>query len=137
MPRVGSMEAYRHPDIQMNGPMLYYRKTFDIYSLGIILIEIAHWRPIASIVDIEATIEKLPKATSEIRARWLVSEPALECQLRGEVGDKYAEAVRTCIAARDSFGIATSDLETSVDTSLAIQQGFNARVVRTLYEIST
>lgn len=135
VPRVGSMEVYRHPDIQMNGPRLYYRKTFDIYSLGIILIEIAHWRPIASIVAIEDSIERFPSATSDIRQRWLELEPLLHNTLRAEIGERYAGAVRTCIAGRDSFGIAKSDLETSTSTSMVIQQGFNAKVVKSLHEI--
>ncbi|KAL8733074.1 MAG: hypothetical protein Q9181_003712 [Wetmoreana brouardii] len=137
VPRVGSMEVYRHPDIQMNGPRLYYRKTFDIYSLGIILIEIAHWRHIASIVDIEDNINTVPKATSGVRQRWLVSEPDLHDALRAEVGDRYASVVKTCVAGRDSFGIAKADLETSTSTSLVIQQGFNARVVKVLQGIVT
>ena len=82
-------------------------------------------------------MEKFPKATSDIQSRWLSSDPALERGLRAEVGDRYADVVRNCIAARDSFGIARSDLETSESTSLTIQQGFNARVVRKLSEIVT
>lgn len=132
VPRVGSMEVYRHPDIQMNGPILYYRKSFDIYSVGIVLIEIAHWRSIASVMGIEESINVSPKATSDVQERLLSLEPNLLRALQAEVGDKYASAVRTCIAARDSFGIPRVDLETSVSTSITIQQGFNAEVVRVL-----
>ncbi|ERF69458.1 hypothetical protein EPUS_07273 [Endocarpon pusillum Z07020] len=45
-PRVGRMEVYRHPETQLEGPMLPYRKTFDIYSLGLVMAEIALWRPL-------------------------------------------------------------------------------------------
>ena len=137
VPRSGSVEVYRHPDIQENGPRLYYRKTFDIYSLGIILIEIAHWMPIVSVVGIEDTMEEFPDATANVQSRWLSSDPALERALRGEVGDRYADVVKTCIAGRDSFGIARSDRETNASTSLIIQRGFNARVVGRLCEIAT
>lgn len=134
VPRVGSMEVYRHPDIQVNGlgPKCYYRKTFDIYSLGIVLIEIAHWKPIASIMGIEDTIDVFPKATSEVRERILSSELGLLASLRGEVGDRYASAVETCIAARDAFGVSRLDLETDTSTSMKIQDEYNAKVVRML-----
>ena len=114
VPRVGSMEVYRHPDIQMNGPVLYYRKSFDIYSAGIVLIEIAHWRPLASVMGIEESINVSPKATSDVQERLLSLEPSLLRDLQAEVGNKYASAVRTCIAARDSFGVPRVDLETSI-----------------------
>lgn len=123
------MEVYRHPDIQMNGPKLYYRKTFDIYSLGIILIEIAHWRRIASVMSIEDTIDISPKAMSDVQRRLLSSEPTLLRTLQAKVGNKYSSAVKTCITARDSFGVPRLDLETSSSAIMAIQQSFNAKAV--------
>ena len=77
VPRVGRMEVYRHPDTQLDGLMLSYRKTFDIYSLGLILVEIALWKPIVSIMGIEETIDRSPRATSNVQERWLTSEPGL------------------------------------------------------------
>jgi hypothetical protein len=126
------MEVYHHPEIQMNGLILYYRKTFDIYSLGIVLIGIAHWRSIASVMGIEETIDVSPKTTSDVQERLLSSKPILLRTLQAGIGDKYASVVMACLAATDSFGISRVDLETSASTSMVIQQGFNAKVVRIL-----
>lgn len=135
VPRMGRMEVYRHPDTQLDGPTLPYRKTFDIYSLGIILAEIALWEPIVSIMGIQETMDRSRKATSGVQERWLASEPRLLESLRAEVGEKYAGAVETCLQGRDAFAIETKDTETSADTGMIIQRGFNAKVVRPLAEI--
>ena len=135
VPRVGRMEVYRHPDTQIDGPMLPYRKTFDIYSLGLVLVEIALWKPLVSIMGIQETVDQSRKATSSIRDRWLISEPHLLRALRAEVGEKYTDAIETCLKGRDAFGIDRPDLETSVDTGMKIQRGFIANVIRLLAEI--
>lgn len=44
VPRVDGVEAHRHPDTQMYDPRIYHRKTFNTYNLGIVILEIAHWR---------------------------------------------------------------------------------------------
>jgi Prion-inhibition and propagation len=135
VPRVGRMEVYRHPDTQLDGPMLSYRKTFDIYSLGLILVEIALWKPIVSVMGIEETVDQSPRATSNVQERWLTSEPGLLISLRAEVGEKYAGVVETCLKGRDAFGIDRKDAETSANTGMTIQREFNTKVVRSLAEI--
>lgn len=135
VPRIGRMEVYRHPDTQLDGPTLPYRKTFDIYSLGLVLAEIALWEPIVSIMGIQETMDRSRKATSGVQERWLASEPRLLDSLRAEVGEKYAGAVETCLQGRDAFAIERRDTETSADTGMIIQRGFNAKVVRPLAEI--
>lgn len=135
VPHVGRMEVYRHPDTQSSGANLPYRKTFDIYSLGLVLVEIALWRPIVSIMGIEATVDRSPRATIDIQKRWLVSEPGLFKCMRGEVGKRYTDAVETCLKGRDAFAIDRRDTETSAATGLTIQREFNNRIVRILAEI--
>ena len=135
VPRAGHMEVYRHPDTQRGGLMLPYRKTFDIYSLGLVLAEIALWRPLVSIMGIETTVDQSPRFASSIQERWLASEPKLLRSLRADVGEKYAEAVETCLKGRIAFDVEQRDAETSTDTGMKIQRGFNAKVVRPLAEI--
>ena len=128
--RIGRLEVYCHPDTQLDGLMLSYRKTFDIYSLGLVLVEIALWEPIVSIMEIQNTVDQSRKATSSIQERWLAAEPRLLYSLRAEVGEKYAGAVETCVKGRDDYAIERRDAETSADTGMIIQRGYNARVVR-------
>jgi hypothetical protein len=63
--------------------------------VGIVLIEIAHWRSIASVMGIEESINVSPKATSDVQERLLSLESILLRALQAEVGDKYASAVKT------------------------------------------
>lgn len=135
VPHIGRMEVYRHPDTQSSGAILPYRKTFDIYSLGLVLVEIALWRPIVSIMGIDETVDRSPRATVDIQKRWLVSEPRLFKCVRGEVGNRYTNAVETCLKGRDAFAIDRRDIETSAATGLTIQREFNSRIVRILAEI--
>lgn len=46
-------DIYLHPNVQSGGARNFYRKSYDMYSLGIILLEIALWRPIETILGIE------------------------------------------------------------------------------------
>ena len=46
-------ELYVHPSYQGSSAKGTYRKTFDIYSLGIILLEISYWKRIEEIVGID------------------------------------------------------------------------------------
>ena len=50
-------ELYVHPDYQGLGPKMTCQKSFDIYSFGIILLEIAYWSKIEEIlkIDVEAS----------------------------------------------------------------------------------
>ncbi|KIW35515.1 uncharacterized protein PV07_02206 [Cladophialophora immunda] len=136
VPRDGHMEVYRHPDTQLDGPMLPFRKTFDIYSLGLILVEIAFWKPIVAVMEIEEIVNKSPRATRDIQERWVHTELRLLASLRAEVGAKYSSAVEVCLKGRDAFGIDRRDTETSSTTAMVIQRTFNAQVVRVLAEIA-
>jgi Prion-inhibition and propagation/Protein tyrosine and serine/threonine kinase len=50
-PETPEWAAYCHPDYL--GRPGYFRKTYDIYSLGIILIEIAFWKSAEAIFDVD------------------------------------------------------------------------------------
>jgi hypothetical protein len=54
----------------------YYRKTFDIYSLGIILLEIALWQPIHAIIGIANISNASPQATYQVRGKLLKNNGA-------------------------------------------------------------
>ncbi|KAL6713007.1 hypothetical protein ACLMJK_009403 [Lecanora helva] len=135
VPRAGHMEVYRHPGTQFDDSILAYRKTFDIYSLGLILAQIAIWQPLVKIMDIEKTVEESSLVTHCIQKLRLTSEPKLLSLVRAQVGEKYAGAVETCLKGRNAFGIKRRDQEISVDTGMKIQRGFNAKVARPLAEI--
>ena len=67
-------ELYLHPDYQGLNSKRSYRKTFNIYSFGLILLEIAHWTKIEQIVDIDPHSAPFAELKG-IRSKLLWSKP--------------------------------------------------------------
>lgn len=105
-------DIYRWPRIQGEAPDTENcRKIFDIYSLGLVLLEVAHWRPLHEIM----CLKKWPVSSrqdSRIRT-WLLKEerfpPFKDADPLGELrtiaGDGYYRAVRCCIIAYGEEGM--------------------------------
>ncbi|KAM7189224.1 putative cyclin-dependent kinase 1 [Naviculisporaceae sp. PSN 640] len=66
-----------------------YRQEFDYYSIGLVLIEIAFWQPLAKIT------EKIKGSPEQVR-RALLSQGYLGL-VASYMGDRYAEVVRRCL----------------------------------------
>lgn len=121
-------EMYRHPAYQGMGPKKNYQKTYDIYSLGVVLLEIAFWKPIESIMGLEGqpfdrTVvssikEKLTRPNSEQMK-----------ELRARVGDNYQKAAWSCLVGRAAFDVDEDADETDVLVATKLQRGFMERVV--------
>jgi hypothetical protein len=106
-------EIYRHPRAQSSQTDGNYQKSYDIYSLGIILIEIAFWKSIDKIVGIEDLVESKPSALSEVQL-WLLGKPLRRPgalppipkqsylqQVAPECGDVFSDVVELCLTASD------------------------------------
>ena len=94
-------DIYRHPRAQ--GTLSdRYRKTFDVYSLGIMFVEIALWR---SFDDILVKMLKFdmkdvtPVNMEQIRQRMIAESGAdrFPDNLRFRIGDEFAEATLSCL----------------------------------------
>ncbi|ESZ90229.1 hypothetical protein SBOR_9383 [Sclerotinia borealis F-4128] len=99
---------YRHPGTQNIGfgPRESYRKSFDIYSFGVVLVELCFWR---SITDIMAEIgKKSPRERPSKRAKnvreILMGEDMLS-KIGGEMGEVVEEVVRRCIVGGKELGV--------------------------------
>jgi hypothetical protein len=138
-------DIYRWPGIQNDVPRATNsRKTYDIYSLGLVLLEIAHWQPLHRIM----CLKRWPEPSSQdarIRA-WLLEEerfppfkdsnPLLE--LRNITGEKYWKAVRRCLVAHGKFGMHVpeeSDQSQSSEIGIELQKAFTEFVVEELKSI--
>jgi hypothetical protein len=97
-PHDSKWSLYCHPAYLDADRKSGYRKSYDIYSLGIILIEIALWRPIDQILQTlhSGRDSVLGNERSDTRTRILDSNTVLE-QVRLDMNDKYAKATRACI----------------------------------------
>ena len=129
-------DLYRHPDYQGFGAKRNYRKTFDVYSLGIILLEIGYWQPIDRILGMADPEGEEFAALAAVRRRVLLEEPGILGKVTTAVGEKYRHAVETCIRDRDAFGIEEEEDELSARTGIKLQQGFLKDVVSVLEGIS-
>ncbi|KAK5662083.1 hypothetical protein OQA88_10197 [Cercophora sp. LCS_1] len=153
-------DLYRWPEIQRQHPTeRNSRKTYDLYSLGLMLLEIAHWQPLHRILLLGGEGKGLegkqdnpavPLRDSKLVRDWLLgvqgqerfkkankSNPLVE--LRNIIGDRYWEAVTRCLWAHGEkgFGINEGD-DQSNDSKIgmALQEAFTAYVVEELEAIN-
>lgn len=138
IPHVPAWEIYRHPNIQ-GGEMQsrrYYRKTFDIYSLGVVLIEVALWKSIDEVVGIADIEQASPQITYHVRDCLLDTNPKVLETIRSHMGDKYHDAVKACINGGESFGISPGDDETTNQSGAILQDNFQKEVLDKLTSIA-
>jgi hypothetical protein len=86
-------QIYQHPTRQVMqadvvDPEERYQKVHDLYSLGVVLLEIARWRPW------EASAEVLKGKSAEGRREELVK---MTERVSVVVGERYARVVRRCL----------------------------------------
>ena len=126
---------YVHPNYQGYEAKGTYRKTFDIYSLGIILLEIAHWKRIEDILGIDTHAAK-PAQLKAVRGRLLLPGSPYLAYVRENLGDRFYTAVRSCVEGRSAFGIGEGESEADVQTGARLQHHFTTLVVDALQSIS-
>lgn len=120
-------ELYVHPNYQGFDTKALYRKTFDIYSLGIVLLEIALWQPIEQIVGLDMD-SVLFEDLKNIREKLLQPRSNVMEAVKADMGEEYSVAVRSCIEGREAFGIAPDEDEVKIETGAKLQQGFTRLV---------
>jgi len=128
-------QFYRHPSYQGANAQGTYRKTFDVYSLGIVLLEIAYWQPIQKIMGLEDVANVGDEAIAGIPRELCSPEKPYMKRLKPSVGEKYESAVRACITGRDAFGIAEAESEMDVLVGAKLQRAFTQLVVDPLGNI--
>ncbi|KAI9857181.1 MAG: hypothetical protein M1813_008543 [Trichoglossum hirsutum] len=136
--------AYVHPDYIKYGR---YRKTYDIYSLGIVLVEIAYWSSAPEIMGLMVPGPKdykhgslkrpFPSAQNvqKIRSRLLCDEPALLEGVRRNMGQRYYAAVRTCLRGPEAFGFAENANQDDESIGALLQHMYIGLVVDVLKSI--
>lgn len=81
----GRFNVYRHP-LTQNAPRPDYRKAFDVYSFGVILFEIATWRPAFKLWDQDAV-----KFQKDITSATTLS------RIAHAMGTDYRDAMLKCL----------------------------------------
>jgi hypothetical protein len=154
------MNLARHPEYQGSGRKQPYRKRFDVYGLGIVLLEIAFWRRIEDIVDYPADIvpdftgmeeDEVKKLKAELAKKvktQVAKAETLKAKLENpkskemnsiktNFGEKYHGAVLSCIQGPKAFGVDDTEEEMDILVGMKFQRGFTDLVVNALAEIRT
>jgi hypothetical protein len=90
-------DIYRHPYAQSGQTDGNYRKSYDIYSLGVVMVEIALWRRIEDVVGLQDLRKAKPSALQGIQLR------LLEKRLTGDASDTESCLQQVASACGDSF----------------------------------
>ena len=124
-------ELYRHPDLTS---LLSNRskKSHDIYSLGIVLVEIAFWQPIEDIVLIELGQKGATRRVRQIRELLLSDENGYLALIDGHVGETYRQVVRRCLVGGLEIGIPPNGDESDPHVGVEMQRVFLEEIVSKL-----
>ncbi|KAI9808065.1 MAG: hypothetical protein M1827_007530 [Pycnora praestabilis] len=132
-PENAEYDVYRHPSTHGDGPRTDYKKSYDIYSLGVILIELVHWKRIDKIIGIPDLSKARPPAINRIRKQ-LLEENYLP-DIEAGVGIIYEKVVRTCLGGAEAFGLGKKADETDSYVGAVLQRAFLNMVVDQLEKI--
>jgi hypothetical protein len=128
---------YRHPLAQSNNPdeRERFKKSFDIYSLGVLLVEIAHWKTIEGIlhIDTNAARRGRPSIALRVRESLLVEEQISD--LGACMGAVYETAARKCIKGGKELGLSEGDDETNDAVAARLSMVLHEDVVKPLGDI--
>ena len=146
--------VYCHPGYLGDRRKRGFRKTYDIYSLGIVLIEIAYWKAAEDILNFKETkgheqqglskadgqqaghFDKASKSDLEnIRRRLLTDNPEILEHIRVTMGERYHSAVRACIVGMEAFGLPEEVDQSDPAIAALLQQAFTSVVVDVLKSI--
>lgn len=102
-------DIYRHPSAQGDSG-ISYNKTFDIYSLGLILLEIAQWKPLRHIVRKAVNFKEYVAEDIKAVRGWLLDSDncAAMTEVAFRTGDIFCQVVQFCLDGRHG----SRDIET-------------------------
>ncbi|KAF1842578.1 uncharacterized protein K460DRAFT_370555 [Cucurbitaria berberidis CBS 394.84] len=134
-----SADIYRHPTVQHEGNREKtsgresYKKSFDLYSLGIVLLEIAYWKTIDQILDINLDNPRLkPKDTWAVRERLLFTQHGHLKFVKSYLGNTVEKVIRSCLEGPTAFGLEADCDEKREVVAAALQRAFGENVVKKL-----
>lgn len=126
-------DLYRHPNAQSNRRRDRERskKSFDIYSLGVILVELAHWQPVEDILRIDIRRARgRPDVVRGIREALLREDKV--AAVGADMGERFEDATRKCLAGGEELGLREGDDETQDEVAERLSMKFFEDVVKRL-----
>ncbi|KAF9638356.1 hypothetical protein BFW01_g9253 [Lasiodiplodia theobromae] len=126
---------YCHPDY-VEEKRRVFGKTYDLYSLGIILLEIAYWKPVFEIFRIDKALVVNRATADHIRDSLLDERSEHLAFVQAAMGRRYCDALRTCVGGLDGFSIKTDADEADPVIGAMVQQAYMRLVVNVLNDIT-
>ncbi|PTD03939.1 hypothetical protein HYE67_003811 [Fusarium culmorum] len=129
-------DLYRHPNAQSNRRRDRERskKSFDVYSLGVIMAELAHWQPIEDILRINIQRARgRPDVIRGIREALLKEDRV--AAVGADMGERFEDATRKCLAGGKELGLGECDDETQDEVAEKLSMTFYENVVKRLGEV--
>jgi len=125
-PSYSEHDIYRHSStLGVNRER--YSKSHDIYSLGVVLIEVAFWQQIHTFLELPVSQRPSDKTIRAAR-RTLRSDNTFK-ELEGLVGETYKGVVERCILGGHYIGLKEDSDETDQHVGADIQRVFSEEVV--------
>jgi len=127
---------YRHPHVQstIGGERERFKKSFDIYSLGVLLVEIAHWKTVDDVLGIDVNAARgRPSIALRVRAQLL--DPDQVAEVGASIGAVYENAARTCLEGGSKLGLLEKDNETNDMVAAKLSMVLHEAVVKPLGEV--
>lgn len=119
-------DIYRHPStFGVNRER--YSKSHDIYSLGVVLIEVAFWQPIHTFLDLSISQRPSDKTVRAAR-RTLRSDDTFK-ELEGLVGEMYKGVVERCLLGGRYIGLKEDSDQADQHVGVDIQRVFSEDIV--------
>jgi hypothetical protein len=130
----GAYNLYRHPATQGHGfgPRESFRKSFDIYSLGVVMVELAHWETIDKVLGLQVEKGRL-RVMARVR-EMLLNESRMQ-EVGSNMGEIYEIATRKCIAGGVELGIGEKEDERSDHVAAKMSMAFYEDVVKKLGDV--
>lgn len=99
-PEDAEHDLYRHSELQ-NRATARSKKAYDVYSLGIVMIEIAHWKRIDDIIKLPND----PKAARRVlrNLHTILLRDDVRREVEAASGDGYYAAVKTCLTINEQM----------------------------------
>jgi hypothetical protein len=152
-------DMYRWPAIQRQSPTeRNSRKTYDLYGLGLVLLEIAHWEKLHKLMHLGGKtkggkeggkVPHVPLEESKTVRDWLLEikpgapfeaagRPNPLKELRNIAGDRYWKVVERCLWAHGEKGFGVEEMaeqSSDSDVGVLLQEAFTQHVVEELHAV--
>ncbi|KHO00657.1 Protein kinase-like domain protein [Metarhizium album ARSEF 1941] len=129
-------DLYRHPDTQTNRGRERQRskKCFDIYSLGIIFVELAHWKTVDKVLGIDMQRARgKPDVLRKVQGELLGGERMAD--VGGEMGEKFEYVVRTCLGGEEKLRLYQGQKDGAEGAAEKLSTRFYEEVVKKLGQV--